>query len=124
MGYARTNQEIGLQQRVAKETVCAVFCRYILIITDGMQHYGGMKASHQTILDLAAQRGLYARPYRSTSEHGTLAEVARKHPQAIVCLLSALRVHDLTTQSPFQTRRARRRWITRRCASCAFQVLR
>ena len=31
-----------------------------------------------------------------------LAEVARKHPQAIVCLLSALRVHDLTTQSPFE----------------------
>jgi predicted transcriptional regulator of viral defense system len=36
------------------------------------------------------------------SEHGTLAEVASKHPQAIVCLLSALRVHDLTTQSPFE----------------------
>ncbi len=47
-------------------------------------------------------RGLYARPDRNMSEHGTLAEVARKHPQAIVCLLSALRVHDLTTQSPFQ----------------------
>jgi predicted transcriptional regulator of viral defense system len=47
-------------------------------------------------------RGLYARPDRIVSEHGTLAEVARKHPQAIVCLLSALRVHDLTTQSPFE----------------------
>lgn len=47
-------------------------------------------------------RGLYARPDRTVSEHGTLAEVARKHPQAIVCLLSALRVHDLTTQSPFE----------------------
>jgi predicted transcriptional regulator of viral defense system len=47
-------------------------------------------------------RGLYARPDRKVSEHGTLAEVASKHPQAIVCLLSALRVHDLTTQSPFE----------------------
>lgn len=47
-------------------------------------------------------RGLYARPDRAVSEHGTLAEVARKHPQALVCLLSALRVHDLTTQSPFE----------------------
>jgi predicted transcriptional regulator of viral defense system len=47
-------------------------------------------------------RGLYAIPDRSVSEHGSLAEVARKHPQAIVCLLSALRVHDLTTQSPFE----------------------
>ena len=47
-------------------------------------------------------RGLYALPDRPVSEHNTLAEVARKHPQAIVCLLSALRFHDLTTQSPFE----------------------
>ncbi len=47
-------------------------------------------------------RGLYAIPDRPVSEHGALAEVARKHPQAIVCLLSALRLHELTTQSPFE----------------------
>ncbi len=47
-------------------------------------------------------RGLYALPDRPVSEHNALAEVARKHPQAIVCLLSALRLHDLTTQSPFE----------------------
>ena len=47
-------------------------------------------------------RGLYALPDRPVSEHNALAEVARKHPQAIVCLLSALRIHDLTTQSPFE----------------------
>lgn len=47
-------------------------------------------------------RGLYALPDRPISEHNALAEVARKHPQAIVCLLSALRFHGLTTQSPFE----------------------
>lgn len=47
-------------------------------------------------------RGLYAIPGRSESEHGSLAEVAHTHPQAIICLLSALRLHDLTTQSPFE----------------------
>ena len=47
-------------------------------------------------------RGLYAGPDRPMSEHGTLAEVARKHPQGIVCLLSALRMHELTTQAPFE----------------------
>jgi predicted transcriptional regulator of viral defense system len=46
--------------------------------------------------------GLYALPDRPVSEHSALAEVARKHPRAIVCLLSALRFHDLTTQSPFE----------------------
>jgi predicted transcriptional regulator of viral defense system len=47
-------------------------------------------------------RGLYAIPGRPVSEHGSLAEIGRKHPQAIVCLLSALRVHDLTSQAPFE----------------------
>ena len=47
-------------------------------------------------------RGLYALPDRPVSEHNALTEVARKHPQAIVCLLSALRFHNLTTQSPFE----------------------
>lgn len=47
-------------------------------------------------------RGLYALPDRPVSEHNALAEVARKHPHAIVCLLSALRFHDLTTLSPFE----------------------
>jgi len=47
-------------------------------------------------------RGLYAIPDRPVSEQGALAEIARKHPQVIVCLLSALRLHELTTQSPFE----------------------
>ena len=47
-------------------------------------------------------RGLYALPDRAFSEHVALAEIARKHPRTIVCLLSALRFHDLTTQSPFE----------------------
>jgi predicted transcriptional regulator of viral defense system len=49
-----------------------------------------------------AGRGLYCLPERPISAMGDLAEITRKHPQAIVCLLSALRVHELTTQSPFE----------------------
>jgi predicted transcriptional regulator of viral defense system len=47
-------------------------------------------------------RGLYGLPNRDISAHGTLAEVARRVPKGVVCLLTALRFHDLTTQSPFQ----------------------
>lgn len=47
-------------------------------------------------------RGMYALPNRQASEHGSLAGVASKYPEGIVCLLTALRVHDLTTQSPFE----------------------
>jgi len=47
-------------------------------------------------------RGLYSLPDRKISGLGALAEGAQKHPQSIVCLLSALRVHELTTQAPFE----------------------
>ena len=47
-------------------------------------------------------RGLYGVPGRTVSEHGTLAEVARRVPNGVICLLSALRFHGLTTQAPFE----------------------
>jgi len=47
-------------------------------------------------------RGLYASPLRKESEESGLAEVAIKHPRAVVCLLSALSVHGLTTQAPHE----------------------
>lgn len=36
------------------------------------------------------------------SENRTLAEVGKKVPQGVICLLSALRFHELTTQSPHE----------------------
>lgn len=45
-------------------------------------------------------RGLYALPDALTSESVVLAEVAKRVPNAVVCLLSALQFHDLTTQIP------------------------
>lgn len=47
-------------------------------------------------------RGLYGLPGRAVSAHGTLAEVARRVPKGMICLLSALRFHGLTTQAPFE----------------------
>lgn len=47
-------------------------------------------------------RGLYMLPDASVTEHHTLVEAAKRVPQAAVCLLSALRFHELTTQLPFQ----------------------
>ena len=47
-------------------------------------------------------RGLYGLPGRSISAHGSLAEVACRVPKGVVCLLSALRFHGLTTQAPFE----------------------
>ena len=47
-------------------------------------------------------RGLYALPERKESEFSSLAEIASKHPQTLVCLLTALSFHGLTTQAPFE----------------------
>jgi len=47
-------------------------------------------------------RGLYAPADRQTSEHTVLAEVTSMYPHTLVCLLSALQFHNLTTQSPFE----------------------
>jgi len=41
-------------------------------------------------------------PGREVSEYSALAEVARRHPRSVVCLLSALRFHELTTQAPHE----------------------
>jgi predicted transcriptional regulator of viral defense system len=46
-------------------------------------------------------RGLYGLPGREVSAQGSLAEVALRVPKGVVCLLSALRFHGLTTQAPF-----------------------
>ena len=47
-------------------------------------------------------RGLYHVAAAEPTEHYTLAAVCARVPGAIVCLLSALSVHELTTQLPWQ----------------------
>lgn len=47
-------------------------------------------------------RGLYSLPDYQLGEHGALAIVAGRVPRVLFCLLSALRLHDLTTQAPFE----------------------
>lgn len=47
-------------------------------------------------------RGLYVPAGADLTEHHTLAEASVRVPHGILCLLSALRFHGLTTQLPFQ----------------------
>ena len=47
-------------------------------------------------------RGLYRRPGAPLSERHDLAAAARIVPGGVVCLLSALRFHGLTTVNPFE----------------------
>lgn len=47
-------------------------------------------------------RGVYSLPGHALSEHRSLAETALRVPRGVVCLLSALRVHGIGTQAPFE----------------------
>jgi len=47
-------------------------------------------------------RGLYALPDFQGTKHSALLAVAKRAPHAVFCLLTALRLHELTTQAPFE----------------------
>lgn len=47
-------------------------------------------------------RGLYVPAGAKITEHHTLVEAAARVPSGVVCLLSALAFHNLTTQSPHE----------------------
>jgi predicted transcriptional regulator of viral defense system len=44
--------------------------------------------------------GLYRSALRPPGPHHALLEAARRTPSAVICLLSALRFHELTTETP------------------------
>lgn len=47
-------------------------------------------------------RGIYTLIDTELTEHHSLAEASQRVPHGIVCLLSALRFHGITTQAPFE----------------------
>ncbi len=47
-------------------------------------------------------RGLYRLPDPPLTERQDFAEAARRVPGGVICLLSALRFHGLTTRNPFE----------------------
>ena len=47
-------------------------------------------------------RGLYTHPETNFNEQQSLLEAARSVPNGVICLASALRFHNITTQSPYE----------------------
>ncbi len=52
------------------------------------------------------QASLYTLPESPVTENSPLAEVAKRLPRAVVCLVSALSYHEITTQIPHEI------WLT------------
>ncbi len=45
-------------------------------------------------------RGIYTLPDANVTERHSYAQVAKRFPESVICLLSALAFHEITTQSP------------------------
>lgn len=48
------------------------------------------------------ERGIYRNPHAEISEYESFLLASYVVPKGVICLLSALRFHDLTTQNPFE----------------------
>ena len=77
-----------------------------LLRTRDLQHLGIPRRHLATLVAkgvlLRSGRGLYALVNAKATEHRSLAEACTRVPSGIVCLLSALRFHGLTTQNPWE----------------------
>ena len=70
-------------------------------------------------------RGIYSLPNQAVSENRSLAEVAIRVPRGVICLVSALRVHDIGTQAPHEIWLAiPHRMLTPRLDKPALRVIR
>src|ERR1051326_5499689 len=61
-------------------------------------HPEHLRRLYQRGLLMRIGRGIYVLPNTSISANFSLAEVARKVPRGIICLLSSLRFHEIGTQ--------------------------
>ena len=64
------------------------------------RHY--LRSAEEQGLIQRTSRGLYLPANAPLTEHHSLAEASKRVPHGVICLLSALRFHDLGTQNPFE----------------------
>jgi predicted transcriptional regulator of viral defense system len=94
------------QSQGTEGKVLALARRTGVLRAQDLQAYGIHRVVLSRLLQKArlkrVARGLYILPEADLSEHHTLAEACKRVPHGVVCLLSALRFHGLTTQAPFE----------------------
>lgn len=75
------------------------FLRVKDLLAHGIHHEHLRRLCAKGLL-LRTGRGIYRLAKDDTSENITLASVAKRIPKGIICLLSALRFHNIGTQNP------------------------
>lgn len=71
------------------------------VVAKGISRNYLNKLFNEGVLDRPG-RGLYALKNADFDQNKTLIEVSKKIPNGVICLLSALQFHELTTQIPFE----------------------
>jgi predicted transcriptional regulator of viral defense system len=61
-----------------------------------------LRLAEQRGLVVRSGRGLYTAADALVTELHTIAEASKRVPRGVICLLSALRFHDIGTQNPFE----------------------
>jgi predicted transcriptional regulator of viral defense system len=95
-----TQSELSSAQRVLKIAQAAGVLRPRDLAAHGIPARYASRLARRGLLE-RVDRGLYRAADGEIHEYQTLAEVSRRMPHVVICLLSALRFHDLTTQAPF-----------------------
>ena len=78
----------------------------VLTRTRELEHQGYTRPHIRTLVTRGVleqiSRGLYRVAERAPNEHFTMLAVTTRVPQAVICLLTALRFHEIGTQSPHE----------------------
>jgi predicted transcriptional regulator of viral defense system len=61
-----------------------------------------LRLAQEQGLVIRTGRGLYTTADAAITEFHTFAEAAKRVPRGVICLLSALRFHEIGTQNPFE----------------------
>jgi len=93
-------QKISEKQRLYEFAKQSGILRVRDVATMGIHPENLRRLTAEGVLTRAG-RGVYYLADADITEHHTLAEVCKRVPGGVICLLSALRFHELTTQSPW-----------------------
>ncbi len=89
------------RSRQARATPAGILTRTHELERQGYSRPRIRALAEQGVLEQVS-RGLYRVTERAPDEHFTMLAVIARVPQAVVCLLSALRFHEIGTQSPHE----------------------
>lgn len=98
---ALANQEISPRERVIRLAKAQAILRPKDLRAIGVPREYLRRLRDEGILEQPA-RGLYVLAGSKPTEHQSLVEVCKRVPQGVVCLVSALQFHGLTTQLPHE----------------------